>query len=201
MGRKKPPRPPGTFNPRFKKRREQEHGRPEAVRARPDQRLKEGIPKSHYELIGAVIAQWSRMEGVIQELIWKFLNLSLVDGRIVTCQNDVSQNIAILRAILKRRLHDSPLLPAFNIRLNRLTTLMSDRNLLAHGLWGTSVPEDVPGVLSLRRKAPDLGFIVFDQFSEDYLRKLVKAIDDEKTAWKGLLERASPEPPVTKGGK
>jgi hypothetical protein len=171
----RPPKPEGTRNPKVSQ-------------LQPGSTLEDDIPPTHYELIGAVIAQWSRMEGVIQELIWKFLNLSIEDGRIITCQNDVSKNLAILRELLKRRLAGSPLLAAFSIRLDRLTQLMEQRNLVAHGLWARAMPENVPGVLSLRRKTPDLGLIAFDRFSTDYLRKLIKAIDDEKAVWKGLCD-------------
>jgi hypothetical protein len=164
--------------------------KPEGTRSQPQSSatLEGDIPPTHYELIGVMIAQWSRMEGVIQELIWKFLNLSIEDGRIVTCQNDVSENLAILRELLKRRLGEGPMLAAFGIRLDRLTKLMEQRNLVAHGLWATAMPENVPGVLSLRRKPPDLGLIAFERFSTDYLRNLIKAIDDEKAVWKGLCD-------------
>lgn len=50
------------------------------------------------------------------------------------------------------------------------------------------MPEEGPGVISLKRASPDMDLITFDRFSDDYLGLLIKAIDDEKAAWKGLLE-------------
>lgn len=168
-----------------------------AVKRRPDQSLTDSVPKAHLELIAVVIMQWSRLDGVIQELIWKFLKLDIEDGRVVTCLNDISVNISILRTLFKRKLPRT-IADRLSLRLNRLTPLMEARNLVAHGLWATVMPEGDPGVLSLRKKTPEVGQIVWEGFSEDYLRKLVKAIDDEKAVWKGLVPAppsASPETP------
>jgi hypothetical protein len=169
---------------------------PRTVKRRPDQSLTDAVPKAHLELIAGVIIQWSRLDGVIQELIWKLLKLDIEDGRVVTCLNDISVNISILRTLFRRKLPKA-VADAFLLRLNQLTPLMEARNLVAHGLWATVMPEGDPGVLSLRKRTPEVGQIVWSGFSADYLRKLIKAIDDEKTVWKNLVgsQSTSPETP------
>ncbi len=77
---------------------------PRTVKRRPDQSLTDAVPKGHLDLIAGVIIQWSRLDGVIQELIWKLLKLDIEDGRVVTCLNDISVNISILRTLLRRKL-------------------------------------------------------------------------------------------------
>lgn len=196
MARARPPTTPegARSSPRFKKR-SGETKPPESSGPRmrfPNESLVEGIPQSHYELIGGIIVQFSKLEGVIQEVIWHFLDLSIEEGRIITCLNDVSGNTAILRALCRKKIKSKPILEKFNIRLNRLQELAEARNKIAHGIWCTQMPDGLPGVLSLRKKVPDLGLIFWEGISEAYLRVLIKRIDDEKEVWKGL----SPEPPT-----
>lgn len=192
---RKPPKPEGVSNPRFKKKQRSTAPNANAPRrALADQDLIPTMPKGQVALIGLCITQWSRLEAMIQQVIWKLLSISDEDGRIITCQNDVSANIAILRALIKNRIPPGQIRDGFMARLNRLRPLMEARNEITHGVWSTLQPDNIAGVFSLRQKPAEFGMMLWQGYPQEQMISLLQAIDHEHSVWaKFLASRPEPE--------
>jgi hypothetical protein len=125
--------------------------KPPAQPPRLDQKFRHEIAAEQERLIGRVIAAWSALEDTMQEAIWSFLNISMDEGRIVTARLDANFKINILRGLGPRHLEKEKA-DDLNALLNTIVDLYSDRNFIAHGKWGTLLPDNLPAAASLREK-------------------------------------------------
>ena len=101
------------------------------------------------KLIGRVVVEWSRLEGLMEDFIWHFFGLPIETGRIVTGRLDATAKIRMLRALGELKLPEQ--------RLHvKSDMLREERNLMVHGTWGR-IPGGVPIAISLRIRplAPD----------------------------------------------
>jgi hypothetical protein len=87
----------------------------------------------------------------MHEVIWSFLNVNIEEGRIVTARLDAKFVINILRGLGPFHL-DASAASELLILLNHITDLYEDRNMIAHGKWGTLLPDKLPAVASLKAK-------------------------------------------------
>jgi hypothetical protein len=87
----------------------------------------------------------------LHKLIWSLLNVEPAEGRVVTARLDVNFLLNILRGLGPIHL-DAQQEADFNDLLNVITDLYADRNMIAHGKWGTLLPEKLPAAASLRDK-------------------------------------------------
>jgi hypothetical protein len=74
------------------------------IEKRDDQYAIFGVGMQHERLVGRAVIEWSRLEAVLNDLIWCFLNLSFEDGRALTGRADAGTKIALLRLIAPRHL-------------------------------------------------------------------------------------------------
>jgi hypothetical protein len=93
-------------------------------------------------LIGPTVVEWSKLEACIQDLIWRCIDLSFEDGRVLTERTDISRLIPVARVLAQRYLTD-PLLAEVLEALVRADELREDRNFIIHGTWCTVDPECV----------------------------------------------------------
>jgi hypothetical protein len=123
---------------------------------RPDHEPVFGVSMQHERLVGRVIIEWSRLENVLNDVIWRFLNLSFEDGRAITGRDDATTKISLLRIIAPRHLANDDKLEALLVILDAIDSLRDDRNFIVHGAWGRIEPEGTPLAMSLRAKSkPD----------------------------------------------
>jgi hypothetical protein len=135
----KPPKPPRPPKPPF--------------RALGDHHIIDPkISDAHKILIGTVIERWSKLEGVMDDLIWSMLRLEFETGRAVTGKMDAFGKIQLLRRILPFTLSDDRQRRLSQI-VDRIDFRREDRNFIAHGTWGTLMPENTPICSSLRPTA------------------------------------------------
>jgi hypothetical protein len=158
-----PPKPEDRpASPRFKKRASGS-GR----QARP------GAPPPHLHptihvslqtqrLVGRAIIAFAKLEGTVQDAIWRFLKVDEEDGRIVTSNNDVDANITILEALGKRHLTEDVFIHLRKI-LKHAKQCQGHRNFIAHGMWGTFTPDPIPFAMSIRKKS-DPGTVYTELF-------------------------------------
>lgn len=182
-------------NPRFKTKKNKHSKNTE--HAPSDETLDGELTDEFSALIGAVVVEWSRLDHVIQTVIWKLLNLDFDIGRLVTSQNDISENISMLRAIFQQKLRPDEICDGILARLNRLQPLMEARNLVVHGLWSVRGSDGLPGVMVLRKKTP--GKVLWEGFSRIYMESLVEEIKSECQVWANLA--ASPSTSSEKSGQ
>jgi hypothetical protein len=140
---------------------------------RPDQVLNPQISITQEKLIGRVVASWSAVEAAMEDFIWFLLKVELPKGRIITTRLDALARINMLRSLGELELSE-PTFHRLSQMLDRLDIVREERNFIVHGLWGTSLPENVPIALSLRPKWKS------DQVvSETFPRERMQAIHSE----------------------
>ena len=130
--------------------------KPPVQKLRPDQYVDPGVSDAQIDMIGRVIISFSQLEAALEDTIWFFLNLEEADGRIVTTRLSAVAKVQMLRALAPNRITDENLLVEFNETMGLIDELRDGRNFIAHGLWGTLMPDDIPVALSLKPKSePD----------------------------------------------
>ncbi|MCI0565104.1 MAG: hypothetical protein MN733_42095 [Nitrososphaera sp.] len=137
--------------------------------------LKSGIPDEHYQLIGQMITEWSRLETILGTLIWHFLKLDMEDGRVVTATLDTRPKVRMLRQLAKRHIESKAIKHQFSELLEVVEGVQEDRNFIAHGLWGTAMPDNLPAASSLRPKSHPF-HVVTEAFPPGRMRELVSII-------------------------
>jgi len=96
------------------------------------------------KIIGRVVVEWSRLEGVMEDFIWHFT------GRL-----DATAKIRMLRALGELKLREQRW-HVLSSTLDKIDMLREERNMMVHGTWGR-IPGGVPIAISLRIRplAPD----------------------------------------------
>jgi hypothetical protein len=106
----------------------------------------------HERLIGRAIILWSRLEAQMQSVIWEFYGLPLEYGRIITESLDAKYKLMMLRKLTESYVSDDNIKDELNTLYNNIQFIYDERNIIAHGLWGTLTPDAVPAVMSLKPK-------------------------------------------------
>ena len=138
--------------------------KPPVQKLRPNQYLNPEISNEQTRQIGQVIVLWSKLEAAIEDTIWMLLNLDDENGKIVTKRLSADMKVQLLRGIGSRHISDKALLDKFNETMKYVDELKEGRNFIAHGVWGTLMPDDVPVALSLKPKS-DVGEVISETFS------------------------------------
>jgi len=170
--------------------------KPPMQKRRSDQKFDQELSGEHCDIVGRVIVAWGRLEAALEELIWYFLDLPIDDGRVVTSRLDARTKIEMLRSFGPRHLADETN-PQFSYLLNRISDLKDDRNFVAHGLWGTFQPENIPMALSTRPAAP-LGEVIGETFPPHRMAAIYEgisaALDDLVTVRDALAASRQRQP-------
>jgi hypothetical protein len=154
------------------------------VPKRADQSLRY-IGPIQERLIGRVTAQWSILENVLHELIWRFTGMSFEDGRLFTERMDASRAVIILRILGARYLEGEQLQKLIDL-LAITDDLRDDRNFIVHGTWAVLEPEGYNMATSIRQKSAP-GEIIGEHFPHKRMRAIAAKISDVRM---GLFEIA-----------
>jgi hypothetical protein len=127
--------------------------RPPVSPAVPGSKYVQSISELQEQLIGRAIVRWSRLEIVIDEVIWRFLKLDIPNGRVITSHLDASHKFKLLRGLSALHL-TSDGQEQFAITMGKLEDLYAYRNLFAHCHWVTVFPDNLPAALSMRDRLP-----------------------------------------------
>ncbi len=158
-------------------------------RLKKGQHLAPKISDEQTEMIGDVIANWSHLEWALDRLIWYFLKLDAENGRIVTATMDTRPKIRMLRELVDLHVRRPiPFRKAIIEVLDTIETLAGDRNFIAHGLWGTLIPDNVPMATSLRIKA-ERGHVTSEAFPHERMLRIIETIRE----FGGLLNKLPSE--------
>jgi hypothetical protein len=167
--------------------------KPQVAPARGDEELILTIGLNHERLIGRIVVAWSKLEGVMEDLIWHFLGLQIEQGRVVTGRLDAVAKIKMIRALGEPKLAEA-LWHQLSPIVDRIDLLREERNIIVHGTWGRNA-QGVPIAISLRFKplAPDE--VVSETFHDSRLRAIARDIDASKFKLMILMReiRALPE--------
>ena len=147
------------------------------TRSAKSRTLEPGIPDSHYTLIGELMVEWSRLETVLSTLIWHFLNLDMEDGRTITATLDARPKVRMLRKLVKRHVKPKKNRDLILNLLEVAEGLQEDRNFIAHGIWSTAMPDNVPAASSLRPKSHPF-HVVTEAFTAERMREIIKLTCD-----------------------
>jgi hypothetical protein len=137
------------------------------------------ISDAHKILIGSVVERWSKLEAVMDDLIWSMLKLQFETGKVITNRLDASGKIKLIRQIASFTLTEdqqhrlSPIIDRIDFR-------REDRNFIAHGSWGTLMPEHVPICSSLRPTARNPDEVVAETFTDGRMREIADEIESLK---------------------
>jgi hypothetical protein len=185
----KPPKPEDRpSSPRYKKPRKAAFStKPPFITLEPGQHVEAHVSLLHQRLIGSVIVAWSKLESAIQDTIWHFLDLGIEHGRIVTCRNDVENNLIMLRLLGKRHLQSANQ-EDFSKILNVIKSLQEDRNFIAHGTWGTLTPLGIPVAMSLRKSADDPEKVLTESFPTTRMQTIIDRINGANKSLTDLMD-------------
>lgn len=153
------------------------------------------VPDPIEAVIGRVISQWSIMEAILDSAIWRAAGLRNDVGRAITSQGQVQGKIDMLGAVLHQT--HPRLAPQFEAVGRYIKECLAGRrNLVAHGLWGTSpllmastVPLAFVVKFAARGRLVDQGAIM----TEVELSQLAREIA-EVTSW--LMQLSELLPPL-----
>jgi hypothetical protein len=145
--------------------------KPPVQELRPDQHVNPGVSDAQIDMIGRVVISFSQLEAALEDTIWFFLKLEEEDGRIVTTRLSATAKVQMLRALAPRSIADENLLVEFNKSLGLIDELKDGRNFIAHGVWGTLMPDDIPVALSLKPKS-EPGEVVSETFDSEHMEAI-----------------------------
>jgi hypothetical protein len=127
--------------------------KPHPKEKRQDQTIVPDVSNHQCLMIGKIMVAWAKLEAALQAAIWEFLGLHEEEGRLLTGRLDARPKIEMLGPLSEKFLPDGPFANALFEALGRIGELAEDRNFIAHGVWATLKPEDVPIATSLRPKS------------------------------------------------
>jgi hypothetical protein len=107
------------------------------------------ISEEQERLIGKAIVAWSKLENAMQDVIWAFLGLEMNDGRVVTGRLDAIFKMNMLEGLAPSRLDEAELDNFLKV-IDTMRFLYGERNIIAHGSWGTLEPDGIPIAASLK---------------------------------------------------
>ena len=125
--------------------------------------------------IGQVIVLWSKLEAAMEDTIWMLLDLDEENGKAVTKRMSADAKIQILRKIGPYHITDGTMLKRFGETLKHVDELKECRNFIAHGVWGTLMPDNIPVALSLKPKS-EVGEVISEEFSLDRMEGIADGI-------------------------
>ncbi len=149
--------------------------KPPLQNLRPDQFHEPDVPDDQLHRIGQVIVLWSKLEAAIEDTIWMFLNLDEEEGKIVTKRLSADGKTQLVRALGSLHITDKALLDRFTETMQYVDELKDCRNFIAHGVWGTLMPDNIPIALSLKPKS-EIGEVISETFSPDRMEGIAGGI-------------------------
>jgi hypothetical protein len=142
------------------------------------------------KLIGRVVVQWSKIEAGLNELIWRFLRISIEEGRVLTGRMDAQTKIPMVRKLAPNYI-DGKLLEDLIKALELAESIRDDRNFIVHGTWCTLTADGVALSVSLRGKAAP-GEMKAERFPHERMRTIVRDIFLVKDALIKVTETLPP---------
>lgn len=143
---------------------------------RADQRFEHTVLDAVNDPLARIIVGWSKLEAALEDLIWQFLDLSDDDGKLITARLDARPKGEML-GVLSARYLGKKRTQKLDELLARVRSLQEDRNFIAHGVWGTVQPENVPAAISLRPKAAP-GRVTLETFPIGRLKDIDARIEE-----------------------
>ena len=95
------------------------------------------IPAQYYAPIGQIVVGWNLTEALISSIIWKLHKIKEVRrGRSLIYGLSAAQKLRVLAVSAKHFTKSPGVDDELKLFAQRAGTLNTQRNLLAHGLWG-----------------------------------------------------------------
>ncbi len=142
--------------------------------------FKHGVSMKHERLVGRLVIEWSRLEAIMQDVIWSILDIGLEDGRVLTARSTAQIKLQWLRSFSRRHIKGSEL-EALNDILSAIEELQDDRNFIAHASWGTMKSNGDPVGMSLRQKS-EPSEIISETFPDWRMRQIIARIMNARDA-------------------
>jgi hypothetical protein len=148
--------------------------KPPIVPFRADQSAALHISVSHQRLMARIIMAWAKLENALHDLIWTTAGLSEGDGRILTKNVGAKMLIPMARSLAEKHMsRDS--LRTLHVALDMADMRREDRDFIAHGMWTTLMPENVPMAASIKPNSPD-GTVATETFPEPRMKLILEEI-------------------------
>lgn len=157
------------------------------VPGRPGQKFDPSVSQTTEKLIGRAVVAWSKLENCMDDFIWALLAIPIEKGRIITGRMDAVRKIQTLRSLGKRSLAEEKFY-VLSPTLDLVDLLRDHRNLVVHGSWGRTFPENETIVLSLKPESPNPSEVVAENFPDTRLRALISEIERAKGLLIPLME-------------
>jgi hypothetical protein len=147
--------------------------------------IKPVLSAAQLDLIAQVIVNWSRLEAALESTIWYFLRLDEDDGRVITSRLGADAKLKILGPLGGRYIQNSKILTKYKRVLAKAGELAADRAFIAHGVWFTLTPKNIPVAMSLRPKSRS-GEVIGEEFPDSRMRNIILHIQTATQMLDGL---------------
>jgi hypothetical protein len=148
--------------------------KPPIVPHTPNQTLAPHVSIEHQKLMARAIMAWSKFEAALHDFIWTALNLEDDDGRILTKSVGAKMLIPMARSLgVRHAMYDD--ISALEGALDLADGRREDRDFIAHGLWSTLMPDNVPMAMSMKPNAPP-ETVTTETFPADRMRAIASDI-------------------------
>ena len=144
------------------------------------QKVNPTISMATERLIGRAIVAWAKLEACMDDFIWAFLDIPIEQGRVITVRMDAVRKIQTLRRLGELILPETKF-HELSVILDHIDILREERNLIGHGSWGRTSPENETVVVSLKPEGLNPDEVVSETFPNSRLREVTAEI--EKAKW------------------
>ncbi len=149
--------------------------KPPVQKLGPNQYCNPDISAEQTHRIGQVIVSWSKLEAAMEDTIWMFLDVDDETGKIITKRLSTDVKIQLVRTLGPFHISDEALLNGFNETIKYAEELKGHRNFIAHGVWGTLMPDNTPVALALKPKS-EIGEVISETFSPERMEGIADGI-------------------------
>ena len=118
---------------------------------------------------------WSKLEAAMGDLIWMFLDVKETDGRLITKRLNTDGRIQLLRGLAKSQVSDKAALASFLEMLEMINELSGYRNTIAHSIWSTLMPDDIP-TASYAAPEKESAEVISETFSTERMETIISGV-------------------------
>lgn len=153
------------------------------------------IPPRYYRPIGQILAGWNLTEALLSSIVWKIHGITNPKrGRLFTYRPSAREKLNIVNVTLKH-FADAAMYHELKGLLDRASSLNTQRNKIAHGLWGR-VPGDYKNwKIFYHRSTDDMVLLKREVMSVSDVANIALAVERlNRDLKKWMAKRAIPPP-------
>lgn len=162
-----------------------------------EQTLTTSLRDPYYIHIGAIIHRWATLEYLLQNIIWKAMDLDREQGRVLTMGMGTQAICGVLRTLPKKWVTEKHIQDDLKELLDLVWERKEFRNYLAHGVWTAETgKKDGHPWLNYMKSGDERITPGAEEITPELLRDLAQLVDEMNQKALALLKKlGGPQPP------